>query len=128
VIVGVGVDVVDIARMAAVLDRTPSVLGRLFTAGEQAHCVGRPARARVASLAARFAAKEAVAKALGTGVRGFAFVDVEVVVGDLGQPGVQLHARAAGVAADRGISTIHLSLSTSDLVATAFVVAESATP
>jgi holo-[acyl-carrier protein] synthase len=118
VIRGVGIDLVDIDRVEAALGRTPSIAGRLWTPAEQAHC-----RGRVPSLAARFAAKEAVAKALGTGVRGFAFVDVEVVADELGRPAVALHDRAAEVAAAAGVTGWQLSLSTSRSTAGAVAVA-----
>ncbi len=118
-IVGVGIDLVEIDRVAAALDRTPSMLGRLWTPAEQEHCAGR-----VPSLAARFAAKEAVAKALGTGIRGFTFLDVEVVVDGLGRPSVVLHDRAAEVAAGRGVTVVHLSLTTAITTAGAYAVAE----
>lgn len=118
-IVGVGIDLVEIDRVAAVLSRTPSVLDRLWTPAEQARCAGR-----VPSLAARFAAKEAVAKALGTGIRGFAFVDIEVVVDALGRPSVALHGGAADVAAAARVTRVHLSLTTSVTTAAAYAVAE----
>lgn len=118
-IVGVGIDVIEIERVAAALARTPSMHDRLYTPAEQAHCAGR-----VPSLAARFAAKEAVAKALGTGIRGFAFLDVEVVADELGRPSVVLHERAGEAAAARGIQVVHLSLTTSVTVAAAYAVAE----
>ncbi len=118
-IVGVGIDLVEIDRVADALRRTPSMLDRLWTPGEQQHCAGR-----IPSLAARFAAKEAVAKALGTGVRGFAFLDVEVVADELGRPSVVLHERAAAVAADRGVVVVHLSLTTAVATAGAYAVAE----
>jgi holo-[acyl-carrier protein] synthase len=119
VILGVGIDLVEIDRVAAVLARTPSVLHRLWTPAEQARCAGR-----LPSLAARFAAKEAVAKALGTGIRGFAFLDLEVVVDGLGRPAVRLHEPAAAVAAAAGVERIHLSLTTSVTTAAAVAVAE----
>lgn len=119
-VVGVGVDVLDVARMERALARTPALLTRVFTAGEVRACRGRPDR-----LAARFAAKEAVAKALGTGIRGFAFRDVEVVADPLGRPEVVLHGPAAAVAAARGVARVHLSLSTSAALAVANAVAES---
>lgn len=118
-ILGVGIDLVEIDRIASVLSRTPSVLGRLWTPAEQARCAGR-----VPSLAARFAAKEAVAKALGTGIRGFSFLDVEVVSDDLDRPSVLLHGGAAEVAAAAGVACIHLSLTTSQTTAAACAVAE----
>ncbi len=114
-IVGVGIDVVDVARMDRALTRTPSLAQRLFTDGER----DRP----VASLAARFAAKEAAVKALGGGSGGWR--DAEVVTGDDGRPSMLLHGGMAQRAADQGVRAWHVSLSHDAGVATAVVVAES---
>ena len=115
-IVGIGVDVVEVARLTQALERTPSLRQRLFTEREQQ--VTAPE-----SLAARFAAKEAVAKALGT--TGLPWVDAEVVCLDTGKPTLVMHGRVAETAAAQGISTWHLSLSHDGGIATAMVVAES---
>ena len=115
-IVGVGVDVVQVARLAKALERTPSLRDRLFTSGEQQV-------ARVESLAARFAAKEAVAKALGA-PGGLRWVDAEVVTGQGGRPLLQVHGDVAREAAGQGITRWHLSLSHDGGLATAVVVAE----
>ncbi|MDQ3538187.1 MAG: holo-ACP synthase [Actinomycetota bacterium] len=122
--VGVGVDAIEIDRVAAALARTPSLLARLFTEGERAACLSRCGDLKVGGLAARFAAKEAVAKALGTGIRGFGFREVEIGNDDLGKPIVTLHGAAADVAAQQGVSAVHLSLSTSHDLALAYAVAE----
>jgi holo-[acyl-carrier protein] synthase len=116
VIVGIGVDVVEVARLAAALDRTPALLDRLFTAGEQEV-------QKLESLAARFAAKEAVAKVLGA--PGLPWVEAEVVSASNGKPSLLLHGSVARAAAAQGISHWHLSLSHDGGMATAFVVAES---
>jgi holo-[acyl-carrier protein] synthase len=123
-VLGIGVDAVEIARMRAALARTPTLSQRLFTDGERASCRSSRGRVRVEGLAARFAAKEAVAKAFGTGIRGFAFRDVEVVGDDLGRPSVVLHGGAAELAADLGVTRVHLSLTTSVELAIANVVLE----
>lgn len=117
-VIGIGVDVVEVARMRAALERTPSLAQRLFTDAE--HGDGTPQR-----LASRFAAKEAVAKALGTGIDGFAFRDIEVVSTGDDRPTVQLHGGAAQAASDRGVRIVHLSLSHTATVAVANAVAES---
>lgn len=127
-IVGVGVDVVEIARLRVALERTPGLLTRLFTEGERTACSGAGGRLRVPGLAARFAAKEAVAKALGTGIRGFSFLDIEVVTEGSGRPTVVLHARAAQVADRLGADHVHISLSTSADLAVANAVLESVSP
>ena len=115
-VVGVGIDVVDIARLERALSRTPTLAQRLFTDGERS----RP----LASLAARFAAKEAVAKALGA-PSGLRWLDAEVVVDQSGRPRLVLHGGVAQEAASQGILTWHLSLSHDAGIATAVVVAES---
>jgi holo-[acyl-carrier protein] synthase len=118
-VLGIGVDAIEIVRMRTALERTPTLGARLFTQRERDSCRS------VSGLAARFAAKEAVAKAFGTGVRGFAFVDVEVVNDGLGRPHVELHSGAARLAAELGVARIHLSLTTSGDLAIANAVLES---
>jgi holo-[acyl-carrier protein] synthase len=116
VIVGVGVDVVEVARLGRSLERTPALLDRLFTPREQAV-------EKLESLAARFAAKEAVAKVLGA--PGLAWVDAEVVRLENGAPSLVLHGDAHAHAEGMGIARWHVSLSHDGGFATAFVVAES---
>ena len=115
-IVGVGVDVVDVPRFRAQLERTPALRARLFTEDER----DLPLR----SLAARFAAKEAVAKALGS-PGGMRWRDCEVVMGPDGAPGLVLTGTVAEAARARGINSWHLSLSHDGGLAIAMVVAES---
>jgi holo-[acyl-carrier protein] synthase len=115
VITGVGVDVVDVARFGRALARTPSLAARLFVASE----LGRP----VASLAARFAAKEAFIKAIGDPV-GFRFHDVVVESDSHGNPSLSVSGEIARVIAERGVASLHLSLSHDAGLACAFVVAE----
>lgn len=102
-----GVDVIDLARFRAVLARHPErLLARCFTPGELRHC-----RGRVPELAVRFAAKEAVMKALGTGVRGIAWREIEVLPNRRGKPLVVLHGNAARRAERLGLTTLDVSLS-----------------
>ena len=123
---GVGVVAVDIARIRKALTRTPSLQARLYTEAERASCTSTCGDLRFGGLAARFAAKEAVAKALGTGIRGFGFRDVEVRNDELGKPVVVLHGGAAEAATRAGVGRVHLSLTHTDDVAIAHAVAESA--
>jgi holo-[acyl-carrier protein] synthase len=116
VIVGVGIDVVQVERLERALARTPRLADRLFTDAERS--------LRPESLAARFAAKEAVAKALGA-PGGLRWRDAEVVSDATGRPRLVLHGGVAAEAAAQGITTWHLSLSHDGGVATAVVVAES---
>lgn len=115
-IIGVGIDVVDIARLAKALNRTQGLTPRLFAEGER----NLPAQ----SLAARFAAKEAVAKALGCPV-GLRWTDAEVVSDSRGRPALVVRGTVAAAAARSGVQRWHVSLSHDAGIATAVVVAES---
>jgi holo-[acyl-carrier protein] synthase len=116
VIVGIGTDLVEVARLAAALERTPTLRDRLFTAAE----AGLP----VESLAARFAAKEALAKALGA-PDGLAWHDAEVVLEEGGRPRLVLRASLAAAAEAAGADRVHVSLSHDGGFATAHVILES---
>jgi holo-[acyl-carrier protein] synthase len=119
--IGIGIDAVDIGRFRQVLRRRPTIGARLFTDGEQAY--GDRANDSAARLAVRFAAKEAVMKALGVGVGAFAFREVEVVSAATGAPSLVLHGRAAALAGERGVASWHLSLTHTDTLAQAVAVA-----
>jgi len=116
---GIGVDVVDVARFSLALERHPRLLTRLFTDGE---C--EDAAMRAERLAARFAAKEAVLKALGVGIGVTSWRSIEVTRGDDGAPSVTLHGAALRLAQGRGITGLHLSLSHTATTAVAFCVAD----
>jgi holo-[acyl-carrier protein] synthase len=127
VIAGIGVDVCDVGRIERALTARSGAAfrARVFTPAEQAYCEGSGRRVRYESYAARFAAKEAALKALGTGWSGgIAFTDVEVVRADDGSPTLRLHGVAAAEARTRRIVRWHLSLSHTDALAVATVVAE----
>ncbi|CCH77065.1 Holo-(acyl-carrier-protein) synthase [Nostocoides japonicum T1-X7] len=115
-IVGVGIDVVDIARFGAALDRTPALRRRLFTPEE--------AVLPLASLAARFAAKEALAKALGAPV-GLRWTDARVVREEGRRPRLEVSGTVAAQADLLGVASFHVSLSHDAGIASAVVVAES---
>lgn len=129
-IVGMGIDLADIARIERVLARHPErARVRLFTAGERAYCDRRGAPAR--HYAARFAAKEAAYKALAGSeeARRIHWQDIEVANSPLdGRPLLKLHGRAARRAAELGTSAIHVTLTHSDGVAAAVVVLERLDP
>ncbi len=115
----VGVDIVEIERVARSLVRHGDrFLRRVFTAGELDYC-----RGRVPALAARFAAKEAIFKALGTGATGVGWREVEVVRAESGEPSVRLHGRALARSQQLGITWFAISLSHSRVHAIACVVA-----
>ena len=114
-IVGIGIDLVEVARLEEILARTPTVRTRLFTPAEAA--------LPLESLAARFAAKEALAKALGAPT-GLSWQDAEVVLDRGGRPGFALRGTLAARAAELGVGEVHLSISHDGGFAQAFVVAE----
>ena len=128
VIAGIGVDACEIARLKRALVGSAGARfkQRVFTAGEQAYCDAR-GRARYESYAARFAAKEAAMKALGTGWgQGLGFTDVEVERDGEAAPRLVLHGEAARVAARLGVMRCHLSLTHTRTTAIAWVLCERA--
>ncbi|MBJ6639941.1 holo-ACP synthase [Streptomyces sp. DHE7-1] len=120
-IIGVGIDVAEIDRFRASLDRTPQLADRLFVDSELLLPSGQ--RRGIASLAARFAAKEALAKALGA-PPGLHWTDAEVYVEDSGQPRLRVKGTVAAKAAELGVRSWHVSLSHDAGIASAVVVAE----
>ncbi|SER80752.1 holo-[acyl-carrier protein] synthase [Propionibacterium cyclohexanicum] len=119
-IVGIGVDVCDVARFAAMCERRPGIVERILCPHERL-ADGRPRRAE--SLAARFAAKEALAKALGA-PPGLAWHDAEVIVDDMGRPHFELRGTVAARAVALGVTRVHLSLSHDAGVSLAYAIAE----
>ncbi|TJZ52014.1 holo-ACP synthase [Streptomyces piniterrae] len=120
-IIGVGIDVAEIDRFDAALERTPELAQRLFIERELLLPSGE--RRGIASLAARFAAKEAIAKALGA-PGGLHWTDAEVYVEDSGQPRLRVRGTVAARAAELGVRSWHVSLSHDAGVASAVVIAE----
>jgi holo-[acyl-carrier protein] synthase len=125
-VLGLGVDIVEIARFAAAMERSgQSLIDRLFLSEEQAYCA--PQREPARCYAARFAAKEAVAKALGTGIGGqLGWRDIEVRRKDSGAPFIVLHGTGAETAKRLGVSDILLSVSHSEHYAVANALANGA--
>ena len=123
-ILGHGIDLVETARIAAMLEQhSQRFLDRCFTVGEQSYASANPRR-QVEHLAGRFAAKEAILKALGTGLAdGIQWTDVEIVRLDSGQPTVKLQGRAMEIAQSHGIVRWHLSITHTDTHAQASVIA-----
>ncbi|MFT4229409.1 MAG: holo-ACP synthase [Microbacterium sp.] len=115
-IVGIGVDLVDIPRFERSIARTPRLRERLFSPAER--------ELRLRSLAARYAAKEALIKALG-GSDGVHWTEIEIVAEESGRPRFSLTGSTAAVVAERGIVALHLSMSHDANLAIAHVVAES---
>jgi holo-[acyl-carrier protein] synthase len=124
-VIGLGTDIVDLERFASVLDRRPGFVDRLFTAEERAYCdkSGAPS-VRCERYAARFAAKEAVMKVLGCGLGAYRFHDVAVARAESGEPSLVIGGKAAALADELGVTRWLVSLTHSDLVAMAVVIAE----
>lgn len=118
-VVGIGLDLIEIDRIQAALERRPRFAQRCFTPDEERYCASRAFPAQ--HFAARFAAKEAVGKALGVGMTRWR--EVEVVRGR-GAPTIRLHGRYAQRAADLGVTSITVSLTHSRGMAAATAVAE----
>jgi holo-[acyl-carrier protein] synthase len=114
-IIGVGIDVVDVARFGQTLKRTPRLRERLFTEAERSLGLN--------SLAARFAAKEALAKALGAPV-GLCWTDASVLSGDDGRPHLTIWGTIQARATALGVHDLHVSLSHDAGIASAVVIAE----
>jgi len=121
-VIGVGVDVVDVERFRRLIDRRVHLADRLFTSGERAYA--ETASDPVPRMSTRFAAKEATMKALGVGLGAFPFADVEVVRNGLDAPSLVLHRSALRRAEHAGVVRWHLSLTHTDEVAMAMVIAE----
>lgn len=120
-IIGIGTDIIEIHRIEKAIKRTPGLLENIFTQEEiKSAGEGR----RIESLAGYFAAKEAMGKALGTGVRGFSLKDIEVYKDSLGKPHIQALGRAENICVLKGVKKIHLSISHSKENAIAFIVLE----
>ncbi|MGM7668912.1 holo-ACP synthase [Microbacterium sp. A93] len=116
-IIGTGIDLVDIPRFERTVSRTPRLMERLFAPSERT--------LKLASLAARYAAKEALIKALG-GSDGVHWTEIEIASEESGKPHFRLSGTTAEVVEQRGITHLHLTMSHDAGLATAFVVAEGA--
>lgn len=123
-IIGSGIDLIEIVRIQQSMVRYGNrFLNRVFTAAEQAYCLRK--RNAAESFAVRFAAKEAAAKALGTGIsHGVSWREIEVTRAPSGKPGLHLHGRAAQIASRLGVAHAALSLTHSQAMAVATVVLE----
>lgn len=119
-VIGNGVDIVEIDRISEIIKKNPRFLERCFTESERALFLEKGMK--IETIAAGFAGKEAVSKALGTGIRGFNLVDIEILRDALGKPVVHLLGKAKDVALNKQIHRIELSLSHSDLQAIAFAI------
>jgi holo-[acyl-carrier protein] synthase len=121
-VIGIGIDLVDIERFRRSLERTPTMRQRLFTDAELDYVAAQVDP--VPSLAVRFAAREAVMKSLGVGLGAFGFHDAWVDRSSSGRPSLVITGRAAELAAAAGVTAWHLSLTHSDVMAAAYVIAD----
>lgn len=121
-IIGIGCDLAEVQRIKKALT-LEKFADRVFTKAEQQYCEARGMQ-KFASYAARFAAKEAVLKALGTGLRGGKMIDIEVYNDCMGKPCLRLNGYFGSLAEERGIAELHLSLSHTKELAMAQVILE----
>jgi len=122
-IFGIGTDIIEVGRMERHLNNSEALRDKLFTEREQAYANDKASMYQ--HYAARFAAKEAFFKALGTGYRfGMAFREIEVINDDLGKPVIQVYGKVKEFIEKQGIKSIHLSISHVKEMANAFVVLE----
>lgn len=122
-IFGIGNDIIEVDRMEKHLAQSPGLCDKLFTSREQAYAEARATKYQ--HYAARFAAKEAFFKALGTGYRyGMAFHEIEVINNELGKPIIEVHGKVKEFIEKSGVQEIHLSISHVKAMASAFVVLE----
>ncbi len=119
--IGIGVDLVEVDRFRLALSRTPGLVDRLFTENEKIYSLSRPDPAE--RFAVRFAAKEAVMKALGVGLGACSFKDIEVDNDETGAPSLRLYDRAAELAFDQGITSWKVTLTHTQHMAEAIAIA-----
>jgi holo-[acyl-carrier protein] synthase len=123
VIVAVGIDIIEVERIRNLLEQSERFRQRVFTDTEQAYC--SPKKNAALSYAARFAAKEAFLKALGTGLsEGLSYKDIEVVNDKKGKPELNLYAKAKEMVVRKGAKAWHVSLSHLQELAAAVVILE----
>ncbi|MDU7066374.1 MAG: holo-ACP synthase [Clostridium perfringens] len=125
-IIGIGVDIIEIERVRQAIQNNKNFLSKLFTEREIDYFISRNMNSEV--IAGNFAAKEAVSKALGTGIRGFSFKDIEILRNELGKPEVILHngANLIGnkLVGNNNSLKVHLSISHNNSSAIAYSVLE----
>ncbi|UBM62315.1 holo-ACP synthase [Candidatus Sulfidibacterium hydrothermale] len=123
-IFGTGTDIIETDRIQKAIEKTPGFAGKIFTEAEQKYCEARKA-GKYQSYAARYAAKEAFFKALGTGYRdGMRFREIEIINDPLGKPEIRVHGKVKTFVSEQKIIRTHLSLSHLREMAVAFVILE----
>jgi holo-[acyl-carrier protein] synthase len=122
-IYGIGTDIIETGRIQTVMERDLGFREKIFSPGEISYCESK--KNKYQHYAARFSAKEAFMKALGTGWRdGIRFVEIEVIHDPLGKPLIRLSGKAKEIAEQEGISTFHITISHIKEIATATVIIE----
>jgi holo-[acyl-carrier protein] synthase len=122
-IYGIGTDIIEVSRIEKVMERDIGFREKIFTSGEITYC--ETMKHKYENYAARFSAKEAFMKAIGTGWRfGIRFADIEVYHDEFGKPLIRLYGKAEELVKIEGISKIHVSLSHVKEIATAIVIVE----
>lgn len=122
-IYGTGIDIIEVSRIQSVMERDIGFREKIFTPGEIAYCETK--KHKYENYAARFSAKEAFLKAIGTGWRfGIRFADIDVYHDEYGKPLIRLSGKAEQLSKEEGISKIHVSLSHLKEMATAIVIVE----
>jgi holo-[acyl-carrier protein] synthase len=121
-IIGTGIDIIEIDRVQKAINRSRKFVIKFFSVAEKEYFTSRNNRSEV--IAANFAAKEAFAKAIGTGVRDFSLSDVEVLRDQMGKPYIRLNNNALSIANNNGVVNIHVSISHCKHYAVAYVVLE----
>ena len=121
-ILGIGTDIIEINRIEKALDRTESFKDKLLSREEKEYFFKKGNRTE--SIAGNFAAKEAISKALGTGVRNFEMNEIEVLRDELGKPYVRLLGNAKQIARQKGVTHIHISISHCKEYAVAYAMIE----
>ncbi|MBU8892973.1 MAG: holo-ACP synthase [Bacteroidales bacterium] len=120
-IIGIGTDIFEVERMKTKIEKQPSLIEGIFTDNEISYCNQYKNKAQ--RFAARYAAKEAFLKALGTGWRdGITFKDINIINDDLGKPEIKLSGMAKQIADKLGVTAVHLSMSHTKDLASAFVI------
>lgn len=119
---GIGIDIVEIERIKKALNRRKNFLDKIFTVEEKEYISNR--QNNINTIAGMFAAKEAISKALGTGIRGFNWIDLVISHDDLGKPCVVLEGEAKKLALNKDIKKVHISITHSNKDAVAYAIAE----
>ncbi len=121
-VLGIGIDIIEIDRINNIIENKPKFINRFFTIKESLYFESRKNNSQI--IAGNFAAKEAFVKAFGTGIRNLSLKEIEVLRDKLGKPYINLYGNALKISREKGINSIHISISHSRLYAVANVIVE----